>query len=89
MEQGEVFVQVQSDFFFCFVFKALTSFGHQNLEEFFNLVSNRCFSQSSTRPNSNQAIACTFSKQTELFVLRMKIPKIIGAGGLFYFLLSN
>lgn len=66
MEQGKVFAQVQSDFF-CFVFKALTYFGHQNSKEFLNLVSNRCFSQSPIRPNSNQVIACAFSKHTELF----------------------
>lgn len=33
MEQGEVFAQVQSDIVL-FCFKALTSFGHQNLGGF-------------------------------------------------------
>lgn len=60
MELGEAFEQVRSDFLFCF--KALTSFGHQNLDEFFNLVSNRCFSQSLS--------------QAKVVSVLSKIPKI-------------
>lgn len=78
MEYGEVFVQVQSDFLFCFAFKALTSFGHQNLDEFFYLVSNRCFGQSPNQAKFQLGSSlCFFKADRIVSVLIIKILKIV------------
>lgn len=61
--------------FYFIYFKALTSFGHQNLEGLSNLVSHRCFSQSPTRPNSKEARACCFSKAEVVWFPESRVPK--------------